>query len=167
MPVDKVIITREGFLRLIDKLNHLYHVVRPQVIEELQEARAFGVNVHNLQYINARERQLMLQRKIHELESKIEKSEVLVGSTFYCKRVFIGTVVEIENVETGERTTYCLVGPYESDVSNGKLASDSPVGRALLGKFEGEEVFVETPAGIRHYKICSINVPDTSCPNEC
>lgn len=157
--MDKVIITREGLLRLVDKLHHLYHVVRPQIIEELRESMAFGVNAHNLQYINARERQLMLQRKINDLEDKIEKSEVLVGSTFYCKRVFIGTTVDIENMETGERMTYCLVGPYESDVSKGKLASDSPVGRALLGRFEGEEVEIETPSGIRHYKIRAIHIP--------
>lgn len=154
----KVIITRDGFLRLVDKLYHLYHVVRPRVVEDLQEARAFGVNVHNVQYIHARERHMMLQRNINELEEKVYKSEVLVGCTFYCKRVFIGTTVDLENMETGDILTFTVVGPYESDVSNGRLASNSPVGKAILGHFEGEEITVETPTGMKTYRIRSITV---------
>ncbi len=155
----RVIITRDGFLRLIDRLNYLKHVVRPRVVEELKEARSFGINLNNTQFINAREKHIILEKNIHDLEDKIHRSEILVGCRFYVKRVFIGTEVEIENLETGEVNSYKIVGPYESDVANGRLSSTSPVGRAILGKFEGDVVRVEVPAGTRRYRILSISVP--------
>lgn len=62
----------------------------------------------------------------------------------------------IRNIDTGEQREYQLVGPYESDVSNGKLSIDSPVGRSLLGRHEGEEITVYTPGGIRIYRIVAI-----------
>ncbi len=153
----RAIITREGFLRLVDRLSYLKHTVRPRVIEELQNARSFGININNTQFIHAREKHILLEREIHELEEKINHSEILVGCKFYVKRVYIGTKVEIENLDTGEVRTYKVVGPYESDVSNGKLASTSPVGSAILGKFEGDIIQVKVPIGTRTYKILSIN----------
>ncbi|MBW1975781.1 MAG: transcription elongation factor GreA [Deltaproteobacteria bacterium] len=153
---EKPLVTRSGFLRLVDKLHYLKHVVRPGVIEELQEARAFGVNIYNSQYMLAREKHRLLERKIQELEEKISHSEILVGCRFYVRRVFIGTVVDLENVDTGEVNRYTIVGPLESDVSNGKLASNSPVGSAILGKFEGDVVKVKTPSGTRIYRIVAI-----------
>ena len=71
-------------------------------------------------------------------------------------RVAFGTVTLIENLDTGEQHCYQLVGPYESDVSSGKLSIHSPVGRGLLDHREGDEVSVYTPNGMRIYRIVSI-----------
>ncbi len=154
----KVPITRYGYYRLLKELFYLRHVVRPEVLEELQEARTYGVKVENQQYLLARERHVVLQKKIRDLEEKVSACEVVVGRKFYFKQAGFGTVIEIQNTETGETHSYELVGPYESNVVDGKLSIESPVGRHLVGHREGEEVSVFTPAGLRIYRILSIRI---------
>lgn len=154
----KVPITRYGYSRLLKELVYLRRVVRPEVLEELQEARSFGVKLDNQQYLYARERQVVLQRKIQDLEEKLARSEVVVGRKFYLRQAGFGTVIAVLNVDTGQTHKYQLVGPYESDVKSGRLSIESPVGRCLMGRYEGDEVTVYTPAGIRIYRILSIQL---------
>lgn len=154
----KVPITRYGYYRLLKELVYLRRVVRPEVLEELQEARSFGVKLDNQQYLHARERQVVLQRKIEDLEEKLARSEVVVGRKFYFRQASFGTVIAILNVDTGQTHKYQLVGPYESDVNSGRLSIESPVGRCLMGRYEGDEVTVYTPSGIRIYRILSIQI---------
>ncbi len=154
----KAPITRLGYYRLLKELAYLRRVVRPQVIEELQDARAFGVKQDNQQYLIARERHLVLQRKIQDLEKKLAECEIVVGRKFRFKQAAFGTVILIQNTQTGQELQYQLVGPYESDVNDGKLSVESPVGRCLMGRNEGEEVTVHTPSGARIYRIISIQL---------
>ncbi len=156
--MSKVPITRIGYHRLLRDLLILRRDVRPAVLEELQEARAFGVRLDNQQYLAARERHVVLQRRILELEQKLAGCEIVVGRRVIIKQAGFGAVIRIRNVDTGETASYELVGPYESDVSDGKLSIDSPVGRCLLGRREGEEVTVYAPSGMRIYRILSIEV---------
>lgn len=156
--MSKVPITRIGYYQLLRDLLHLRRDVRPIVLEELQEARALGARLDNQQYLDARERHAVLQRKILELEEKVARCEIVVGRKVILKRVGFGTVIHIRNVDTGEIACYQLVGPYESNVSNGKLSIDSPVGRCLMGRREGDEVVVYAPSGLRIYRILSIEV---------
>ncbi len=155
--MEKVPITRSGYHRLKRELTYLRRVIRPTVIEELQEARAFGVKIDNQQYLLARERHLVLQRKISEIERMISECEVFVGRKFFRKQVGFGVVIIIRNVDSGAESEYEMVGPYESDVSQGKLSVSSPVGRCLMGCREGEEVTVYAPSGIRNYRVLSID----------
>lgn len=152
----KIPITRRGHQCLMKELARLRRVERPAVLEELQEARSFGARHENQQYLLARERHLVLQRRITDLEEKLHHCEIVVGRRFLLKQVSFGTVVVILNLDTGETHQYQMVGPYESDVSNGRLSVESPVGRCLMGSFEGEEVTVLTPAGIRMYRVLSV-----------
>jgi len=154
----KIPITRPGHRRLLGELLHLRRVVRPEVLEELQEARAFGARVDNQQYLVARERHAVLQKKIEDLEEKLARCEVVVGRKYYFKLAGFGTVIVIQNIDTGETDEYQLVGPYESDIKDGKLSVESPVGRCLLGHREGDEVTVYTPSGVRIYRILSIQL---------
>ncbi|HOI93281.1 MAG TPA: transcription elongation factor GreA [Syntrophobacter fumaroxidans] len=154
----KVPITRLGYHRLLRELFFLRHVVRPEVIEELQEARTGGVKIENQQYMLARERHVVLQKKIQDLEQKLASCEIVVGRKFFFKQAEFGTIIVIQNIETGETQRYQLVGPYESNVVDGKLSIDSPVGRHLVGRREGEEVIVYTPAGVRMYRVVSITL---------
>jgi len=154
----KVPITRLGYHRLLRELFFLRHVVRPEVIEELQEARTGGIKIENQQYMLARERHMVLQKKIQDLERKLASCEIVVGRKFFFKQAEFGTIVVIQNIETGETQRYELVGPYESNVVDGKLSIDSPVGRHLVGRREGEEVIVYTPAGVRMYRVVSITL---------
>lgn len=154
----KVPITRNGYRRLIRELVHLRRVVRPEVLDDLREARGYGVKIENQQYLLARERHLGLQKKINDIEDKLANCEIVVGRKFFFRQVGFGTVIEIENIETCEVNKFELVGPWESDISDGKLSVESPVGKSMMGRREADEVSVETPAGVRVYRILSIRI---------
>jgi transcription elongation factor GreA len=155
--MEKIPITRNGYRILMRELVYLRRILRPQVLEELQEARRFGVKAGNHEYLLAREKYAVLQRRIADLEKKLHCCEVVVGRKFFCKQVGFGTVAVIENLDTGEQHQYQLVGPYESDVQGGKLSVHSPVGRGLMERIEGDEVTVITPGGMRVYRVLCIH----------
>jgi len=152
----KVPITRYGHHRLLKELVYLRRVVRPAVLEDLREARAFGIKIDNQQYLLARERHLVLDKKIRDLEEKLSHCEIFAGRKFTLKQVGFGATTRIQNVDTGEKCLFQMVGPYESDITNGKLSIESPLGSCLMGRCEGEDVTVCTPAGIRVYRILAI-----------
>ncbi len=124
----------------------------------MREARGYGVKIENQQYLSARERHAILQKKINDLEEKLAGCEIVVGRKFFFKQVGFGTVITIENLLSGEINRFELVGPWESDVSGGKLSVDSPVGKGVMGHREGDEVLVYTPSGARSYRILSIEI---------
>jgi transcription elongation factor GreA len=154
----KVPITRSGYRRLIRELVHLRRVVRPEVLDDLREARGYGVKIENQQYLLARERHLTLERKINDIENKLAHCEIVVGRKFFFKQVGFGTVIEIQNLDSGEVNRFEMVGPWESDISGGKLSVESPVGRSMMGRREGDDVSVDTPSGMRFYRILSIQI---------
>ncbi len=154
----RVPITRTGYRRLIRELSHLRGVVRPEVLEELHEARGYGVKIENQQYLLARERHVSLQKRINDLEEKLADCEIVVGRKFFFKQVGFGTAVTIRNLDSGEVNRFQMVGPWESDVSDGKLSVDSPVGRGVMGHREGDEVLVDTPSGPRSFRVLSIEI---------
>lgn len=151
-------ITRYGYYSLLKELAHLRKVIRPAVLQELCEARAFGLKEDNHQYLVARERHLALEKKINDLEGKLSSCEVFAGRKFYQRQAAFGTTILIRNIDTEENFEYQLVGPYESDIKTGKLSIESPLGSSLMGHFEGEEITLATPAGIRIYLILSIQI---------
>ncbi len=151
-------ITRNGYRRLIKELSHLRRVVRPEVLDELREARGYGVKIENQQYLLARERHIGLQKRINEIEDKLASCEIVVGRKFFFRQVGFGTAVTIQNLESGEVSRYEMVGPWESDISDGKLSVDSPVGQAVMGRRENEQIIVHAPSGTRAYKIISIEI---------
>ena len=124
----------------------------------MREARGYGVKIENQQYLSARERHAILQKKINDLEEKLAGCEIVVGRKFFFKQVGFGTVITIENLLSGEINRFEIVGPWESDVSGGKLSIDSPVGKGVMGHREGDEVLVYTPSGTRSYRILSIEI---------
>jgi len=124
----------------------------------LREARGYGVKIENQQYLLARERHVTLQKKINDIEEKLERCEIVVGRKFFFKQVGFGTTIDIRNMESGETNRYQMVGPWESDISEGRLSVDSPVGREMMGHREGDEVTVYTPSGVRTYRVVSIEI---------
>ncbi|MHC1727715.1 MAG: GreA/GreB family elongation factor [Syntrophobacteraceae bacterium] len=154
----KIPISRNGYHRLIKELIHLRRVVRPEVLDDLREARGYGVKIENQQYLFARERHVTLQKKINDLKEKLERCEIVVGRKFFFKQVGFGTKIIIKNMDSGETNQYQMVGPWESDISDGKLSVESPVGREMMGHCEGDEVVVITPSGTRTFQVVSIEI---------
>ena len=155
--VNKVPITREGLERLRGELRHILTVERPKNIKAIEEARSHGDLNENAEYHAAKERQSLLNAKINELETAINTSEVIEIDELRGERIVFGTKVELENLASGRKVTYQLVGPYESEPESGKISVTSPLGKALIGKEEGDTVKINTPGGIQEFEVLEVS----------
>jgi transcription elongation factor GreA len=149
-------ITRNGYNQLHKELENLKKVVRPQVIKAIEEARAHGDLSENAEYEAAKERQSFVEKKIHEIEQKLANSEIMDICNVPNDRVGFGSVVTLENLDSGDEVTYQIVGPDESDISSSKISIISPLGKALIGKGVDEDVTFQTPGGLKSYSILKI-----------
>ncbi len=154
--MQRVPITRDGYERLKTELQRLQREERPAVIKAIEEARAHGDISENAEYEAAKEKQGLIETRINDLTQKLGFSEIIDPSDDDNGRITFGSTVVMEDLETGEVTSYQLVGPYEADVQAGTISVTSRLGKALIGKEEGEEVRVQTPKGIRNVEILEI-----------
>jgi transcription elongation factor GreA len=152
----RIPITKQGLTRMEEELKHLKSVARPEVIRAISQARDHGDLSENAEYHAARERQSFIEGRLAELEDKIARSEVIDVTTLSGKTVKFGATVTIVDEDTEEKLTYQLVGEVEADVKSGRLAINSPLGRALIGKSVGEAVDVITPNGDKMYEILKV-----------
>ncbi len=150
--------TVEGYRRLKKELENLEKVERAKVIKAIEVARAHGDLSENAEYDAAKERQAQIEGRIQYLHNKLDSAEVIDCKNQDCERVVFGVKVRLENLDSGERCVYRIVGPDESDIKRGKISVRSPLGQALIGKYEGDEVTIRTPGGIRNYEILEIFV---------
>ena len=116
--------------------------------------------MHICRYV---ERQALCEGRILELEGFLASAEIIdVTKLTPSERVVFGTTVVIESPDTGKEATWRIVGEHETDVDNGKISFKSPLGRALIGRNEGEEVQVPTPGGRRVWEIVEVRyTPDS------
>lgn len=148
--------TPEGHAALVAELANL-KADRPTISKEIGIAREHGDLRENAEYHAAKDKQGMNEARIAEIEDKLARAEVIDTSGMSGERVAFGAHVELEDLSSGKMVTYRLVGPEESDLEQGKISITSPVGRALVGREEGDEVRVKTPGGLRTYEIASID----------
>lgn len=154
--IDKVPITREGLEKLKQEFHIILTVERPRNIKAIEEARSHGDLNENAEYHAAKERQSFLEAKINELEMAINRSEVIEIDNEQTEKIFFGKTVELRNIINNQNIVYQLVGPYESDPENGKISVTSPLGKALIGKEEGDTIKVKTPTGVQEFEILEI-----------
>ena len=157
MSEDRVPITPDGYKRLREELHRLKTVDRQEVIKLIEFARSLGDLSENAEYETAKEKQSFVEGRINELEAKLGRAEVIDPKSITEKdRVVFGLYVTIENIDTGEKTKYQLVGADESDPDNGKISISSPLGRALIGKEIDDDVQVRAPGGLREFMVVEI-----------
>jgi transcription elongation factor GreA len=156
--MDKIPITRPGYEKLKKDLEYMKRVAVPENIRAIEEARGHGDISENAEYAAAKERQSFIQGNIQELENNLASSKVIDLENLTDERIVFGSIVTIVDAETEERTTYQLVGPFESDIQQNKISVTSPIGKGLIGKEVGDEVRVKTPRGMRILEIADIRV---------
>ncbi len=150
-------LTVRGAERLQAELHRLKHVERPAVISAIAEARAQGDLSENAEYDAARERQGFIEFRIGELDGTLSNAQLIDPTQIDADgRVVFGSTVEIEEVESGDKVTYQIVGDVEADIRANLISVSSPVARALIGKYVGDVVQVKAPSGIREYEVLSI-----------
>ncbi|MCE2872740.1 MAG: transcription elongation factor GreA [Xanthomonadales bacterium] len=149
--------TLRGAELLRAELKKLKSEDRPAVIKAIAEARSHGDLSENAEYHAAREQQGFIEGRIADIESKLSTADIIdVSSLSPAGRVVFGATVELADEDDGKRATYTIVGEDEADIRAGRIAYNSPIARALIGKSEGDVVEVATPGGTRSYEIVAI-----------
>ena len=149
--------TVEGAARLKAELQRLKTIERPAVIQALSDARSHGDLSENADYDAAKERQGFIEGRISEVEAKLAHAQVIDPAEIEADgRVVFGSTVEIEDVESGDRKAYQIVGDDEADIKASKISVNSPIARALIGKTEGDTAEVQAPGGVRSYEVVGV-----------
>jgi transcription elongation factor GreA len=153
----RVPLTVKGAEQLRDELQKLKSVERPAVITAIAEARSHGDLSENAEYDAAKERQGFIETRISDVEAKLAQAQVIDPTLLDTDgRCVFGATVELEDMEAQQTITYQIVGEDEADLKHGKISISSPIARALIGKFAGDMVEVNTPGGRREYEILDV-----------
>jgi transcription elongation factor GreA len=155
--MSKIPLTVTGAEKLREELHRLKTVDRPSVVAAIAEARSHGDLSENAEYDAAKERQGFIEGRIAEVEGKLSNAQIIDPSLLDADgRCVFGATVEMEDQDTGDAVTYQIVGEDEADIKNGKISVNSPVARALIGKYAGDIAQVQAPGGIREYEIIDV-----------
>ena len=144
---EKVVLTREGYQKLVEELNFLKTKKRREVADQLEHARAFGDLRENAEYDTAKEAKRQLETRIVTMEERLSNARVVDPGEIPEGKAFLGATLDLKNLNTGESFTYTLVSQDQADFEKGKISVTSPIGRGLLGKSEKDIAEIQVPAG--------------------
>jgi len=148
--------TKESFEALQEELKRRIREDRPQVIQDIAEARAHGDLSENAEYDAAKHRQGFIEGRIQELKDKLARAYVVDLSNLKPDKVVFGATVTLYDTTTDEEVTYRIVGEDEADIKLGMMSCTSPVGKALIGHRLDDTVRVKVPSGLKEYEIIDI-----------
>jgi transcription elongation factor GreA len=150
--------TEEGLKKIKEELHHLVSVERPSISNQIAEARDKGDLSENAEYDAAKEAQGLLELKISQLEQTIRNAKLIDESKLDANKILILSKVKIKNMANGVEFNYEIVPQNEADVKVGKISVDSPIGKGLLGKKQGEIAEITVPSGsVMKFEVISIS----------
>ncbi len=155
--MEKIPMTKEGYIALETELKKLKSEDRPNVIQAIATARDHGDLSENAEYHAAREQQSFIEGRIQELEAVISKAQIIDPSTLNGSTVKFGAHVKIVDEKTDAEVAYQIVGHYEANADEGRISINAPISRALIGKSVGDSVEVRTPQGVKNYEILEVS----------
>lgn len=153
---EELLLTKEGYDKIVAEHDELVSVKRAEVAARIKEAISYGDISENAEYDSAKNEQAELEERIHQLEEMLRKAKIVQEDDVKGDKVNIGLKVTVKDIDTGDKEVFSIVGATESDPFNGKISTESSVGKALIGKKKGETVAIEVPDGIINYKIMKI-----------
>ena len=156
MANDRLPMTPRGLRLLREELKHLREVERPKNVQDIEEARAHGDLRENAEFAAAKERQAFIEGRSRELDGMIALAEVIDPAKLSGTRVVFGATVKLADTESGDETTYTIVGDHEGDIKQNRIAVSAPLARAMIGREEGDTVLLRNAKGSREYQIVSV-----------
>lgn len=143
--------------KIQDELRQLEAELRTEIPQELKKAVAMGDLSENAEYEAARNRQDYVRARIANLRKRLADISMIDTSRLPKDRAAYGSTLVVYDVDSGEEITYKLVMAEDSDIAQNKISTTSPIGRGLMGKNEGDEVEINTPAGKRRFEIVKLS----------
>lgn len=145
--------TKKGLEKVTEELDHLIKVERERLKKVIQEARELGDLKENAEYHAAKEKQSQMEGRIMQLQGVIASARVVDLAKVNSDKIVFGATVTLTDTEKGNNVKYKIVGEFESDSSKKRISYTSPLGKALIGKEEGDTVTVRAPKGDVEYEI--------------
>ena len=156
--MNQIPITRNGSELLKEELKQLKSVDRPQVVQDIAEARAQGDLSENAEYDAAKERQGFIEGRIRQIESILSQAAIIDPTSLNAEgKCVFGSTVEIEDLDEEVKSTYQIVGDDEADIKQKKISINSPLAKSMIGKEEGDVIDFESPGGLKNYEIVKIS----------
>ena len=149
----RIPITKEGKVKIENELDHLIRVEREQLKKTISAARELGDLKENAEYHSAKEKQAHVEGRIMQLQGVVAKMDVIDVAGIKSDKIAFGATVTLYDVEKEESVKYQIVGDEESDFANGRISYNSPLGKALIGKEEGDTIIVKAPKGDVEYEV--------------
>ncbi len=153
----KIYLTRERLMELEQELRDLKSTGRAEIAQKIAEARGYGDLSENAEYDAAKEAQEHLEIRIGRLEATLARAQLIGSNDLPTDKVYILSLVKVQDTRTKEIIEYRLVAPEEADFEKNKISVTSPIGNGLLGKAQGDLVKIKVPAGTLEYKIIEIS----------
>jgi transcription elongation factor GreA len=153
---DRIPMTPRGIQALRDELKKLREVERPKNVRDIEEARAHGDLRENSEFHAAKERQAFIEGRSREIDGILALSDVIDPARLSGDRVVFGATVKVTDTDSGDESTYSIVGDYEADIKFGRIAISAPLARALIGREVGDTVTLRTGKGSREYQIAEV-----------
>lgn len=156
MSNNTVYLTKEKLIEMESQLKEMKTHGRQEAARKIAEARSHGDLSENSEYDAAKEEMQMLELRIAQLEQTLTRTRVLDPTEVRTDKVYIFSRVQLLDMLSNKKIEYQLVSTEEADIVKGKISTDSPIGKSLLGKVVGDVVSVKVPAGMKQYKILQI-----------
>ncbi|CDA21026.1 MAG TPA: transcription elongation factor GreA [Porphyromonadaceae bacterium] len=153
-----VYMTEEGYKKMMEEINYLESVKRPEISRQIAEARDKGDLSENAEYDAAKEAQGLLEMKISQLKDKVANARIIDDSKLNTHTVQILNRVKIRNTKNNMTMEYTIVTESEANLKEGKIASSTPIAQGLLGKKIGDIVEIKVPSGIMTFEIVNISI---------
>lgn len=158
MNKEKVFLTKEGYALMQQELEHAKKILYEEIPEKLKASKLNGGDLReNKEYIYLQSEQQYYEREVRRLTSILERAEIIPDEEISAEEIGIGSSFILQDLDIMESGTFSLVSPVEVDLEKGKISIVSPVGKALLGKAEGDEVKVDLTSGTTRFRVIAIN----------
>lgn len=154
--MEKIPLTKVGYIALEAELKNLKGVERPNIIAAISEARAQGDLSENAEYSAAKEKQSFIEGRIQDLEAVLSRAQVIDTSKVNSKVIRFGATVLVADEDDDSERSYQIVGDYEADIEKNKISLSSPLAKALIGKEEGDVVEFRAPSGQKSFDILEV-----------
>lgn len=150
--------SEEGYKKLLAELQFMENVRRPEIIQQIAEARDKGDLSENAEYDAAKEAQAMLESKIAQLKAMVADAKLIDESKIDTSTVQILTKVKLRNQKNNAVVAYSIVPESEADLKAGKISCNTPIAKGLLGRKVGDVAEIAIPSGKIHFEILEITL---------